>query len=327
MKHSASKSLEPFKSGEARARYFAAYDAVLRKWPVAYQELDLSTRWGVTHVVVSGPQDAQPLLLLPCFHGTATVWRPNVEGLCQHYRLYAVDVIGQAGKSVASRRIRSRRDYADWLVELLDALGVARASVVGNSFGGFLALSLALFAPERVDRVVLISPAGVFTSVVWKFVYGAFRVGIAYLAGNRGTPDVTAFLGRDVHLDPRDADWANLVSLVLSDGVRVNAAFPRVFSKAELGAIRAPTLLLIGDNELLYEPHAMLTRARDRMPTLEGEIIPHAHHIAAMAQPDEIDTRIIGFLKRGTSRTIASGQQRLRGEDHGPRTGHGRTEY
>src|SRR5215831_1428578 len=299
MDHAASKNCAPFKSDEARTRYMAAYNVALREWPVAYQELDVQTRWGVTHVIVSGPQGAQPLLLLPCFHGTANVWRPNIEGLSRYYRLYAVDVIGQAGKSVASRRIRNRRDYVDWLVELLDALGVDQTSVVGNSFGGFLALSLALLRPERVDRVVLISPVGVFAPLMWKFFYGALRMGVAYLTGKRGTPDVTVFLGRDVHLSALDAPWASLVSLVLSDGIRVNAAFPKQFSKAELGAILTPTLLLIGDNELLYEPHATLRRARDRMPTLEGEIIPKAHHIAAMAQPDEINARIIEFVQRG----------------------------
>ena len=298
MDQSVSTIVGPFKSDEARARYMAAYDAVLRKWPVAYEELYLPTGLGMTHVVVSGSPTAPPLLLLSCMQGTATVWRPNVEGLSGHYRVYAVDVIGQAGKSVASRKIKSRRDYADWLCDLLDALGVARTSVVGNSYGGFLALSLALLSPERVDRVVLINPAGVFVSVVWKFLFGALLAGVAYVTGNRRTPDVTAFLGRDVHLDPRDADWANLVSLVLSGGVRMNLAFPSVFSKAELRGIRAPTLLLIGDNELLYEPQATLTRARNHMPALEGEVVPHAHHIAAMAQPDDVNRRIIGFLQR-----------------------------
>src|SRR5580692_9524168 len=88
-----------FKSDAARARYLAAYDAVLAEWPVAYEEIDVPTRLGSTHVVVSGPADAPPVLLLPSFAGTATVWRLNVAGLGHHFRTYAVDVIGQPGKS------------------------------------------------------------------------------------------------------------------------------------------------------------------------------------------------------------------------------------
>lgn len=47
----------------------AAYDAVLRDWPVAYEELDLPTRVGTTHVIACGPPDAPPLVMLPCWQG------------------------------------------------------------------------------------------------------------------------------------------------------------------------------------------------------------------------------------------------------------------
>jgi pimeloyl-ACP methyl ester carboxylesterase len=300
MDRSGSKVPRAFKSEAARVRFIAGYDTVLRRWPVAYEERDLPTRLGATHVVVSGPPDAPPLLLLPCFHGTATVWRPNVEALARQHRVYAVDVIGQAGKSIASRRIRSRRDFADWLADLLDALGVSRTSIVGNSYGGFLALNQASLTPARVDRVVLINPAGIFTSVVPKFLYGALLAGLkSLLTRRKSAPDIGAFLGRDVRFGPDDADWVALLSLVLSGGVRVNAILPTVFATAELRAIGAPTLLLIGDNELLYDPQATLRRARHRMPGLVAELVPNAHHIAAMAQPAAMNERLLEFLQRG----------------------------
>jgi len=61
--------------------------------------------------------------------------------------------------------------------------------------------------------------------------------------------------------------------------------------------VRAPTLLLVGDQEQLYEPQAMLQLAQRRMPGLEGEIVADADHIAAMAQPDAVNARIIEFLE------------------------------
>jgi pimeloyl-ACP methyl ester carboxylesterase len=228
------------------------------------------------------------------------VWRPNVEALARQHRVYAVDVIGQAGKSIASRRIRSRRDVADWLADLLDTLGVSRTSIVGNSYGAFLALNQASLTPARVDRIVLISPAGIFASVVWKFLYGALLVGVkGLLTRKKSAPNIAAFLGKDVRFGPDDADWVALMSLVLSEGVRVNAILPTVFSRAELIAISAPTLLLLGENELLYDPQATLHRARNRMPGLDGEVVSNAHHIAAMAQPAAMNERILEFLQRG----------------------------
>jgi len=166
-----SETLPRFKSEAGKARYLAAYGAVLAAWPVAYEEIDVPTGFGVTHVIASGPADGPAVVLLPSFAGSATVWRLNVAALSAHYRTYAIDVIGQPGKSVATRRLRNRRQYAEWLCEVLDGLGAPRASIVGCSFGGFLAMNQAARTPERVHRVVLISPAGVFASQFWKLFY------------------------------------------------------------------------------------------------------------------------------------------------------------
>jgi pimeloyl-ACP methyl ester carboxylesterase len=88
------------------------------------------------------------------------------------------------------------------------------------------------------------------------------------------------------------------MSVTMSDFGPANVINATVFSDAELRAIRAPTLLLIGDKERLYEPHATLKLALKCMPGLEGAIVPEADHIAAMAQPDDVNERIIRFLQR-----------------------------
>ena len=77
--------------------------------------------------------------------------------------------------------------------------------------------------------------------------------------------------------------------------MRPNAIWPAMISSAELRKIRVPALLLLGDNELLYDPQAVLRRAQRRMRNPEARIIPGAHHIAAMAKPDEVNARMIEF--------------------------------
>jgi pimeloyl-ACP methyl ester carboxylesterase len=299
------KCIEAIKSADVRASYRAAYDALLGKWPVAHEELLLSTRFGATHLVASGPADAPPLVLLHAFQATATVWRFNVEGLSRHFRVYAVDVIGQGGKSSSTQRIKSRSDFAEWMSDLFDALGIVRASLVGSSYGAFLALNQASLTPERVDRIVMINPGGTFASFLpsmLRMMFGGLINGLlvaARLKTTRPAPSIASTLGRNVVFSAEQAEWAHLVSLVAFNGqMRPNAIFPTVFSAAELRKIRAPALLLLGENELLYDPRAVLMRAQDRMPTLEARIIPDAHHIAAMARPDEVNARMIEFLQR-----------------------------
>jgi len=284
-----------FRSEAGKSRYLEAYDAVLCDWPVPFDELDVATRLGSTHVIASGPHAAPPVILLHSLAASATLWLPNVAALSEHFRIYAVDVIGQTGKSVPARRIRDRHDMADWLGDVLDALGIRSASIVGSSYGGFLAMNQALLTPDRVERIVLISPAATFVGFSWKFHYvmrikGPLR---RWFRGKRA-PDSTVLPG-GTPLAP--SGWGKLMSVTMSVSARPDLAPAIVFSKRELSAIRAPTLLLIGEREMLYEPRATLELAAKRMPGLTGAVIPKADHLASLSAPAEINERIIRFLK------------------------------
>jgi pimeloyl-ACP methyl ester carboxylesterase len=297
----AAAGVDFFRTEEAKARYMAAYDAVLAKWPVAYEDITVPTRLGATHVIASGPADAPPVILLHAAMATATIWRPNVEALSEHFRVYAVDVIGQGGRSVASRMVESRRDYADWLNDLLDGLGIARASIVGNSYGGFIALNYEVMAPERLDRVVLISPGGGLVSF-WPVFRSMIAMGLRGVMRSRGgaerqRPDMMRIIARGVGFNEEDEDWLVLGRQLLDGSQRINMIMPSVLSDAELGAIRTPTLLLIAEHEILYEPQSTIESAMARVPGLEGEIVPGAHHFAAMSQPAVVNARILRFLQ------------------------------
>ncbi len=136
----------PFKTPEGEAQHLAAYEAALARWPAPPEDLYVSTRLGDTHILASGPREAPPLILLHCLLGSATAWGPNIAGLSQHYRTYAVDVIGEPNKSRPTRSAHEERDFAAWMVDIFDALQIQRAHLVGNSFGGFLTLNTAAYA-------------------------------------------------------------------------------------------------------------------------------------------------------------------------------------
>lgn len=289
-----------FSSEESRGRYFAAYDAAMAAWPVAYEELDIDTRLGRTRVIASGDEVAPPLILLPSFAGTPSVWRANAEALSQRFRIHAVDIIGQPGRSLAVRRLEGRQDYADWLSDVMDGLGVARASIIGCSFGGFLALSQAALTPERVDKVVLIGPAGCFKALSWTLALrmrsARLRRWLRRLFGGSPAADARALHGKGAPLHAEDGAWRALIGAAIAERADVSVTNADVFEPSELAAVRAPALLLIGEFETLYDPRTTLRLARRMMPKLDGEIVKGADHVAAMAQPEAVNARILAFL-------------------------------
>jgi pimeloyl-ACP methyl ester carboxylesterase len=172
---------------------------------------------------------------------------------------------------------------------------------------GFLALNQASLTPERVERVVMISPVGLFGSQYLRLFY-AMRVRapmlrLARRLGGRGLAPSADLQSKAARPLPRDTAWSALIGLTMAESPEVSVISPPVLSGVELRAMRTPALLLIGDQERLYDPRATLKLAMTRMPGLEGAIVPDADHIAAMAQPDDVNRRIIDFLQRGQRAT------------------------
>lgn len=279
-----------FKSRKGQAQYLAAYEATLRLWPVPVDSFDVPTRFGSTHVNVCGRDGAPPVLLLHGIGISSTMWYPNVASLAHSYRLYALDTIGDAGKSICTRSLRTPSDFTEWLSDVFRALRLQKAHVVGLSYGGFLALNLALSEPDRVTKLVLLAPAACLLPFAPRFYLRFFLSALLPVRALRlslmrsmfampivkGTPVVEQFLmGKHFRGDYH--------------------VYPRVYSDDELRRVRAPTLLLLGEGEIIYDPRAALKRA-SLIPDVETAIVPGARHALTFDQPKIVNRRLLQFL-------------------------------
>ena len=149
-----------FKTPEGEATYLAAYDAALKLWPVPYDEIDIPTGLGRRTWSSAVRRMRPPLVLLHGYMATSTMWSPNIVDFSKDYRVYAIDTMGQPSKSIPGEPIRDAADYVAWLTATLDGLHLDRISLVGMSYGGWLALTYAVAAPERVQKLVLLSAGG-----------------------------------------------------------------------------------------------------------------------------------------------------------------------
>jgi pimeloyl-ACP methyl ester carboxylesterase len=292
------RDLGRFTSSQAERRYVAAYEETLALWPVPFTELTVSTPFAQTHVITSGPEAGPPMVLLHATGMSSTVWFPNAGDLSRTHRIFAVDVVNEPGRTRQSRMLRDPGDCAAWLLAVLDELHIARASLIGSSLGGWLAINLALHAPQRVEQLVLLAPAasllpfGLPTYLLLRSLPylpvkpGAKRVLPMYLPGF----EVEARFVRQFDLGVRGFRYANPRKSV----------FPRPYTDEQLRAVSVPTLLLIGDRERIYDPHKALERAARLVPAIETDLIPGTGHILAMQLPAVVDARVLAFLQSGT---------------------------
>ena len=289
-----SEIIQVFRSPESEDRYKAAYAAMLARWPVPYEELYISTRFGDTHVVASGAKDAPALVLFHSAGSGAAQWFLNVGPLSRHYRTYAVDGIGEVNPSITTRRLRRRQDCVDWAADLFDGLRIGQANIVGNSYGGFLAFNTALYLPERVRKIVLISPAATFVQMLPFYLHIAFPYKIGYALGSKRV--ILSGFNWIWQGFPRDAGFKQYGELSKISGFPCNRLAPPVYSDAELRRVRVPILLLIGDHEVIYRPERAIRRATRLVSGLKAEIVPNANHNAQVTAPELVNARILEFL-------------------------------
>ena len=125
------------------------------------------------HVVVNGNRiayrdegEGEILLLVHGVAGNSATWRDVIAELAQDFHVIAPDLLGH-GQSDKPRSDYSLGGYAVWLRDFLDALGIPRATVIGQSLGGGIALQLAYQHRQRCERLVLISSSGLEPELSW----------------------------------------------------------------------------------------------------------------------------------------------------------------
>lgn len=288
--------LSIFTSQAGEAAYEAAYEAMLLRWTVPYESRFVRTRLGLTHVLTAGPRDAMPIVLLPAVAVSAAEWFANVGSLSRHFRIFAFDIVGDAGLSRLFRQPRAGADYADWLSEAFMRLGIEKPAVAGHSYGGWLALQLALHRPNEVGPIALLAPASGLAPFHWHtrlILQLAER--LPFRPGARRILELQAH--KDFLLDEA------FVSLMEAETrhVRTRVLFPRLFTDGELQRIASPVLLAVGEDETLYDPGAAIDRAEANFTDVQCAMLHACGHLIPQERPGALTSLLTDFLHPATA--------------------------
>lgn len=261
------------------------YEHALANWPVPAEHLRVPTREGDTFVLVCGPADAPPLLLLHGSGANATMWMGDVAAWAEHFRVHAVDMIGEPGLSAPSRPPLDSAAYALWLDDVLDHLGLDRTAVAGASLGGWLALDYATRRPDRVGKLALLCPGG-----VGRQKFGALLRALFYKPfGQWGMRrSLKAVAGVDARAMPEVAEY---LALVFTHFLPRRDRLP-VFTDDALRTLTMPVLVIVGAHDAMLDSHDTARRMHDTVPHATVVMLPDvAHSIVGQTR------RILDFLR------------------------------
>jgi pimeloyl-ACP methyl ester carboxylesterase len=264
-----------FRSPEAAASIAAWFDRFRAKLTVPTESRTVATRFGDTHVLVGGPVDAPPVVILHGALASSAHLLVELAPLLERFRVYAVDVIGQSVKSADARIAVDNDDYGRWLEEVMDGLALPRARVLGVSWGGFVATRLAVVAPQRIEQLVLLVPAGMVSGSAWK---GLTKIGIPLMLYRMFPSEkrLQAFVKNLVTTE--GDDWTPYLGDAFRS-YRMDMRIPALAKVDELARLTAPVLVLAADQDISFPGSVLIDRARELFPTLaSAELLEGCRH-------------------------------------------------
>lgn len=258
---------------------------------------------GIPAVYARG-QAGAPILFLHGVGGDHSSWRPQLRRFGDSHRVFAWDMPGYGASPPLSEMTFPKLAAA--VASLLDALGLEKVTLVGQSLGGMIAQEFAATYPDRLSTLVLVatSPAFGRSDKDWQQKFIADRIGVLEAGASMADlaeKNVNRVIGRDP--DPEGVRIAkacttNIPMESYKDAVRMIVGFDR---RDALGRIAVPTLAIAGEVDTVA-PAAMMEKMAGRIPGARYVCVPKAGHLVNLEQPAAFDAALGAFLSEHAAR-------------------------
>ncbi len=254
-----------------------------------------------------------PVVIL--VHGltaSAEFWQYSVAPLSENYRVYALDLLG-FGRSEKDIGEFSLRYGASFIADFMDALGIERATLAGNSMGGAVCAQFAAQHSTRVEKLILVGSAGFGRELNLGFRLWTLPLfgGLTFSLYQRMFPLIVRLNSSDLGLI--DKTWidgaAAMVRMprvkenalqVVRTGVDLRGQRKRVLRELhrQMTDIAAPTLILWGSRDRAV-PVSHAYAAQALIPNSQVRIMDGCGHIPQVERPQEFSQLVLDFLSEG----------------------------
>jgi pimeloyl-ACP methyl ester carboxylesterase len=189
----------------------------------------------------------------------------------------------------------------NWLDEVFKALGLANnINLMGLSYGGWLTSQYALRFPDRLDKIVMLAPAGTVLPLRLEWI---MRAVLCWVPHRFFTRSFIYWLLEDL------AKKDEAVRVMLEEEVEAavmrlrcfkpnRLVKPTVLKDYEFQSLKIPALYLVGENEKIYSAQKAIRRLHQVAPHIIAEVFPNAGHDLTIVQAEMVNTRVLAFLKQ-----------------------------
>lgn len=274
-----------YKSAAGKEKIINHYNSLLSQLAVPFKERYIETSYGTTHVIESGDASNPPVFLLHGSCSNSTMWIGDIPILAKDYHVYAIDIIGEPGKSDENRLDLKSDDYAMWLKELCTKLNAQKVIMIGNSYGGWLSLKFATTYPECVSKMALIATSGISPTKL-SFVMKSI---VYTMQGKKGLDKLNKMIyGRD----DVPQEILDVTNMIVDNFIPMMGALP-TYTDQQLSRLDMPVMYIAGENDVTVDAEKTANRMEAHIEHAHTELIKDCGHVVY-----DVMNRVIPFLKK-----------------------------
>lgn len=271
---------------------YSIYDSKIVSWPDSTEQIFIKTKYGKVHVLATGNKEHPPLLMFHAASMGAHSWAENLQPLLGHYRIYAVDNIGEGNLSELNDALvfpKTSREIADLYADIANKLGVQRSPVFGASNGGYIAQVYSYFYPEKVESISLFGPMGL-TPLSGRSIFMLAAASMFPLDIVRKKVVHWAF-GDDNYCHEKYGDWFDIIMKATVPSI----AQPIPMTAEQKKRMDMPISLFLGTSDPIVGDAEIARLEAEHYPDIEIHTL-NSGHLIAVEQRGFINQEIIEFL-------------------------------
>ncbi|MFV0516394.1 MAG: alpha/beta fold hydrolase [Aminipila sp.] len=255
-----------FKSEEKRDQMRNHYNAILSSFP--FEQKFIETSYGETFALAAGKESDVPIILLHGSNSNSAFWFPELMALSSNYRVYAVDILGESGNSCEYRPNLNSDDFAHWMKEVQNALGIEKSILIGNSLGGWMSLKFSTVFPDSVSKLILIAAAGLAP------IHEQFLKNVDNSKLDDGTVEVSENIIGESDIPKEVLEFMNLIAQSY-DPIQ---ELP-LFDDKQLLNLNMPILMLNGQDDVIINSKESIDRLSRLIPSAKTLLISNCGHV------------------------------------------------
>lgn len=282
-----------YKSEEGKRKILNYYESYLSLLEADFERVNVDTRFGRTHTLVTGPKDAKPLFIFQggnCINPMTLSWFSALFG---EYRIYAPDTVGHPGYSAETRISAQDESFALWVSDLMEHFKIEKSAFIGPSYGGGIVLRLAAFMPEKIACSVLVAPSGLKlgskVAMIRKILLPMILFNLS--SSQRPLQSIADAMS--------SGSMKEMDKQIIGDifkHTKLEQDMPKLTEKRELLNYSSPTLVVAGTGDIFFPAEQIVSTAQDVIPNVTKSVVYDMGHFPSEEFLAKMNSEIRHFL-------------------------------